>query len=193
MNILVFNPGSNSLKAGIVACQPGQRAASAGIKLVEIIVEGIGKQAKLSVYDGKTLTESQSLEAPDFNYAAANILDWLEKRGQHSTPGWKLNEIDAAGIRVVHGGAKFSQPTPITNELEGEIQSLSKWAPLHNRRSLELLPAIKHRLRKTPLFAVFDTAFHRTIPEPAAFYPIPLELSQKHGRIVDDHGGEESS
>lgn len=189
MNILVFNPGSNSLKSGIVDCRPGQRAASAGTKLVEIIVEGIGKEARLSVYDGKKLTETQPLEAPDFNHATAKILDWLDERGQQSTPRWNLSEIAAAGIRVVHGGANFSQPTPITDEVEREIESLSKWAPLHNRRSLELLPALTKRLRNLPLFAVFDTAFHRTIPEPAALYPIPLELSRKHGiRRYGFHG-----
>jgi acetate kinase len=189
MNILVFNPGSNSLKAGVIGCAPGQRAASAATKLVEVIVEGIGKQAKLAVYDGKKLTDTQPLEAPDFNHAAAKILDWLDKRGQQSTPAWSLTEIAAAGVRVVHGGAGFSEPTPITNEVESEIESLAKWAPLHNRRSLEVIPALKQRLRNIPLFAVFDTAFHRTIPEPAALYPIPLALSHKHGiRRYGFHG-----
>jgi acetate kinase len=180
MDILVFNPGSNSLKAGIVACQPGQRAASAGSKLIEIIVEGIGKQAKLSVYDGKKLAETQPLEAADFDQAARKILDWLDERGQRSKPGWTLTEIAAAGVRVVHGGAKFSQPTPIDANIESEIESLAKWAPLHNRRSLKIIPALKQRLGNVPLFAVFDTAFHRTIPDHAALYAIPPELSRKH-------------
>jgi acetate kinase len=189
VNILVLNPGSNSLKAGIVTCRPGQRAASAGAKLVEIIVEGIGKQAKLSVYEGKKLTETQPLEAADFNHAAAKILDWLDQRGQHSKPGWQLSDIAATGVRVVHGGAKFSQPTPIDADVEREIEELAKWAPLHNHRSLEILPALKHRLRNTPLFAVFDTAFHRTIPDHAGLYAIPLALAHKHGvRRYGFHG-----
>ena len=76
MNALVLNPGSNSLKAGIVSCSPDQRSASEEKKLVELIVEGIGKQAKLSVYDGKKIAHSEPIQAASFEEACAKTLDW---------------------------------------------------------------------------------------------------------------------
>ena len=180
MQILVFNPGSNSLKAGIVACHAGQRFASGGEKLVEVIAEGIGKDAKLSVYRGKSIAHSEALRAHDFKEAAAGILDWLEKSGSSQKSGWKLDRTDAIGIRVVHGGDLFTCPTELTPEVERAIAVLAKWAPLHNQRSLEILAPIRHRFARLRLFAVFDTAFHSGIPPWAAMYAIPYELSQKH-------------
>ncbi|HLY43223.1 MAG TPA: acetate/propionate family kinase [Terracidiphilus sp.] len=180
MEILVFNPGSNSLKAGIVMCRPEQRSASAGEKLVEVIAEGIGKDGKLSVYRGKSIEHSEPLAAHDFKEAAAGILGWLAKSGSSQKPGWDLDRIDAIGIRVVHGGDRFTGPARLTEEVERAIADFAKWAPLHNRRSLEILEPIRDRFSGLPLFAVFDTAFHRTIPPRAAFYAIPYELSEKH-------------
>lgn len=180
MHILVFNPGSNSLKAGIVACRPGQPSASAGRKLVEVIAEGIGKDAKLSLYNGKSIAHTEPIHANDFNQAAAGILNWLQKSGSSQRPGWNLDSIDGMGIRVVHGGGRFTQPAALTSGVEHAIAEFAKWAPLHNRRSLEILPPIRDRFRGVPVFAVFDTAFHHTIPPRAAMYAIPYELSQKH-------------
>lgn len=180
MQILVFNPGSNSLKAGIVACERMQRFASGGKKLVEVIVEGIGKDATLSVYRGKSIEHSEPLRARDFKEAVAELLKWLEKSGAAQKPGWNLDQVGGVGIRVVHGGDRFSGPTQLTSEVEQAIVDLAKWAPLHNRRSLEILPTIRDRFAGLPLLAVFDTAFHQTIPPRAAFYAIPYELSKKH-------------
>jgi acetate kinase len=182
--VLVVNPGSNSLKAGIVRCRPGQRSASEGTKLVEVIVEGIGKDPKLSLYRGKDIERSESIIASNFEQASRSILGWLE-----SQSGWKLNDLDCAGVRVVHGGAQFKRPSPMTSKVEEQITELAKWAPLHNPRSIEVLPAIRQRLPRLETYAVFDTSFHSTIPDAAGLYPIPLELSQKHGiRRYGFHG-----
>jgi acetate kinase len=188
MNALVFNPGSNSLKAGIVRCQSGQWTASDGTKLVEVILEGIGKQAKLSVYRGKKIAHSEPVDAPDFEGAATAILSWLDARSTQRA-NWDLNNIEFVGIRVVHGGARFLEPAMVTAEVEKEILELAKWAPLHNRNSIAILPSIRNRFPSIPVLAAFDTSFHRTIPTTAALYAIPFELSQKHSiRRYGFHG-----
>jgi acetate kinase len=187
MDILVFNPGSNSLKAGIVACSDGQQAAADGVKRVEVIAEGIGAEAKLSVYNGKKIASTVPLEAADFKEAAAGILDWLDREGAQQ--GWDLYRVGCVGVRVVHGGSRFTQPAEITEEVEREIVELGKWAPLHNHRSVEILEPLRKHFAQIPIYAVFDTAFHATIPPRAAFYGIPFELSKKHGiRRYGFHG-----
>ena len=84
------------------------------------------------------------------------------------------------GVRVVHGGAGFTEPTEITADVEREISELRKWAPLHNQRSVEILQPLRRRFTEVPIFAVFDTAFHRTIPSAAGLYAIPFDLSEKY-------------
>jgi acetate kinase len=189
MNVLVFNPGSNSLKAGIVECSRGQRSASDGVKRVEVIVEGIGADAKLSVYKGKKIESSTPIEARDFEAGAQSILGWLEREGGRQEPGWSLDELSCVGVRVVHGGGEFTQPTNITADVEREISALGKWAPLHNHRSIEILAPLRGRFAHIPIYAVFDTAFHATIPPKAGLYGIPFDLSRKYGiRRYGFHG-----
>ena len=180
MDILVFNPGGNSLKAGIVRCPPGHRSATDCAKLVEVIVEGIGKDARLSLYRGKHIARSEQIPAGDFRQAAHSILEWFEKESRNTASGWDLAAIAALGVRVVHGGASFTRPVPIDGGVEKEIVELARWAPLHNPRSVEILPAARERFPALPIYAVFDTAFHATIPHRAALYAIPYELSEKH-------------
>jgi len=189
MVALVFNPGSNSLKAGIVCCHPGQRSASEGTALVEVIVESIGKQPKLSVYQRKKISSSESIAGDSFEEAGAEILNWLDSNSTTHDPQWRMDEVDCICVRVVHGGWKFTQPVEITSDVEREIKALSRWAPLHNQRSIEILPPLKRRFPKATIYAVFDTAFHSTIPLKASLYAIPFELTQKHNiRRYGFHG-----
>jgi acetate kinase len=181
MDVLVFNPGGNSLKAGIVSCEPQERCASDAAKTVEVIVEGIGQQPTLGVYRGKEIAHSEPIAADNIEEAAESILDWLENYAETAQLRWRLRDTNCIGVRVVHGGSHFTAATEITSKVETEIADLAKWAPLHNRRSLEILPALRRRAPETPIYAVFDTAFHSTIPPKASLYAIPFELSQKHG------------
>ncbi len=174
MNVLVINPGGNSLKAEVVSCDPAEKSASDARYLKSVIVEGIGKEGKLSEYNGKAIAHSEPIEAPDYKTAAANILAWLHSQ----LPSF--SDCKLVGVRVVHGGPHFCGPVQITAEVERAIVEFEKWAPLHNQRSIEILPAIRDRFPGVPIFAVFDTAFHRTIPDFAATYAIPYELGQKH-------------
>jgi acetate kinase len=184
MNVLVLNPGGNSLKVELICCSPEQQFAFEGSKLVSLTVEGIGKKPCLSVLRGKEVTHSEEIEAKDYGAAAANIFSWLleEKHIGRS-------DIECVGLRVVHGGRRFAEAAVITAEVEQEIRAYERLAPLHNKSSIELLEPIRRRLGDVPLYAVFDTAFHRTIPEVASLYAIPTGLAEKHGiRRFGFHG-----
>jgi acetate kinase len=184
MNVLVTNPGGNSLKVEIVSCSPTQKLASEGKRLVSLILEGIGKKPCLSVLNGKNPSHTEPIEAKDYGQAAASIFRWLEK--EKHIP---LKDIRCVGVRVVHGGRSFAGATRVTAEVEREIHSFERLAPLHNKSSLQLFEPIRSRLGDVPLYAVFDTAFHRTIPDTASLYAIPTELADKHGiRRFGFHG-----
>ncbi len=86
---------------------------------------------------------------------------------------------DAVGHRVVHGGRRFQQPTLITEPVERAIEELSTLAPLHNRRALEEIRRAREALPDVPHVAVFDTAFHRTMPPAAATYAIPARWREE--------------
>jgi acetate kinase len=184
MNILVMNPGGNSLKAEVVSCSPTQAHAFEGKKLVSVILEGIGKEPCLSVLEEKKTSHTEPMQARDYGEAAASLFSWLEQRRQIAA-----KDIQRIGIRVVHGGRLFSEATKITPEVEGAIHNFERLAPLHNKSSLELIEPIRRTLGETPLYAVFDTAFHRTIPEVASLYAIPTGLAEKHNiRRFGFHG-----
>jgi acetate kinase len=121
MNVLVMNPGGNSLKVEIVSCSPTQQLASVGKKLVSLILEGIGKTPYLSVLDGKNPSHTEPISAKDYGEAAAKIFRWLENK-KHIP----LEDIHCVGVRVVHGGRTFSRATRVTAEVEHEINSFER-------------------------------------------------------------------
>ncbi len=166
MNILVLNSGSSSIKFAIYQVN--------GLNLVcHGLVEGIGtKLAKGIVKTPKAVSEM--LE--DATHREA--LEWVT--GQLSSLGFTANSMLGVGHRVVHGGEKFQDSQIIDSQNITQLQSISNLAPLHNPANLmgieamnELYPALKN-------IAVFDTAFHQTMPPKAFLYPIPYELYSKH-------------
>ena len=173
MQILVFNPGSNSLKAAIVDCDPGEHSASAAAERASLSVEGLDKEARLLWSPGKPEAGSEPVEAKTYDGAAERILDWFEQKSQ-------LRGVDRVAIRVVHGGPNLTSPAEMTEDVVAQIEALESLAPLHNRASLEVLTVLRRRVAGVPILAVFDSAFHHAIPEEAALYAIPPELSQKH-------------
>ncbi|MGI8458340.1 MAG: acetate kinase [Propionibacteriaceae bacterium] len=163
-SVLVINSGSSSLKYQVV--DPGS-----GVIHAKGLVERIGESGT-------------SPAVPDHRAAMALMADQL------SAAGVDLRAtVSAVGHRVVHGGARFSQPTVIADDVVEEIEQLSSLAPLHNppavagiRAAQQLLPDVAH-------VAVFDTAFFATLPEPARTYAIPTEIIQKLGiRRYGFHG-----
>src|SRR5580698_181780 len=133
MNVLVMNPGGNSLKVEVVSCAPTQQLASEGKKLASVILEGIGKDPCLSVMQGRETIHTQPMRAKDLGEGAISIFSWLEE--EKHIP---LRDIACIGVRVVHGGARFSAATRVAADVEREIHDFERLAPLHNKSSLEL-------------------------------------------------------
>jgi acetate kinase len=178
MDLLVFNPGGNSLKIELVRCDPSQRHAFEGRKLLSVSIEGIGKTAQLSRFEGKKAVHSEPIVASNFADAAECFLAWHETHADEGLPS--LAAIRAVVVRVVHGGPEFDLPVLIDSQVEREIIDLEKLAPLHNKSSVEVLSPIRQRLPGLPIYAVFDTAFHRTIPDYASTYGIPLTIAKEY-------------
>ncbi|HIA02532.1 MAG TPA: acetate/propionate family kinase [Myxococcales bacterium] len=167
MRVLVVNCGSSSIKAAVLDSESGERQA-------DISVERLGTSACIAL-DGST---EIALPGYDHGRALAELL-----------PRLAAAEPTAVGHRVVHGGERFSAPAEIDNELEAELESLSPLAPLHNPANLAGIRAARLCLPDIPHVAVFDTAFHSTLPRRAQRYALPLELTQKHGlRRYGFHG-----
>ena len=175
VDILVVNCGSSSLKLRLLAVD-----ARSATSRAEGAVEAIGPGAVL------TLRVAGEREVR----RAAPILDWHSALGQLlDLLGPEVREaIDGVGHRVVHGGT-FTQPAVIDDSVVAAIAAARRLAPLHNGPSLEGIQAAREHLHGVPMVAVFDTAFHATMPAVAAEYALPQELSLKHGvRRYGYHG-----
>jgi acetate kinase len=155
--------------------------------LLKGIVEKIGLEAsflKLECNGDKTKLD---IDVPEHTKGIEKILDILvsEEHGVIKSH----DEIDAVGHRVAHGGEKFSHSALITDEVIKEIEGVSDLAPLHNPNNLKGIYAIQKLLPKAPQVAVFDTAFHQTMPDYAYMYGLPYDMYKKHGvRRYGFHG-----
>jgi len=172
MNILVINSGSATLKLDVLELSP---AAGQPRRIAQARVEQFGSAASVhfSIVEGRTLKETRSV--PDHPAALQLFLDWLRREND------AVLDIAAVGHRVVHGGSKFSASTLLTPEALSGLESLNALAPLHNPPALAGIRAARVVFGPdVPMVAVFDTAFHRTLPEHAATYALPHELARRH-------------
>lgn len=165
MKVLVINCGSSSLKYQLIDSETEQALASG-------LCERIGIDGQLThKVDGKKIKDEEKIAMPDHEVAAKIVLDQLiaEEYGVIAS----LDEINAVGHRVVHGGEKFASSVIITEEVIAAIEECNDLAPLHNPANLIGIRACQKVLPKVPMVAVFDTAFHQTMPEKAYMYGIP--------------------
>lgn len=149
--------------------------------LVERI--GLSKSIFTMEYNG---TKHEFVEdIPNHKVAVERLLESLTSSGVIRS----LEEINAVGHRVVHGGERFSDSVKITNEVMKAIDEVSELAPLHNPANLTGINAFKRILPNVPMVAVFDTAFHQTMPESSYLYSLPYAYYQKYGiRKYGFHG-----
>jgi acetate kinase len=173
MQVLVINSGSSSIKfrvvevvkeaSGVLAVRPA---------LLQGAVTGIGGVARFEVTGREAQRSTSALEIRDHGQASRILFENLA----HS-----LSEIEAVGHRVVHGGDQYVSSTMITEQVEAGIDALSELAPLHNPSCLAGIRGARAAFGSTlPMVAVFDTAFHQTMPEVARQYAIPVELAERH-------------
>lgn len=177
MKILVLNCGSSSLKFQIIEKIP----EDAYRKLSRGNIRCIGGEATFDFQISGGSPNSGKISARDHEDAVRFVFNWLSS-GEHSFSGSEMSyDIDAVGHRVVHGGTRFTAPVLIDNGVIGEIESLNDLAPLHNPVCVKGIRATRSILGDSvPMVAVFDTAFHHTIPEYASTYALPHEISIKH-------------
>lgn len=170
--VLVVNSGSSSFKYQLIDTASG--AALAG-GLVERIGEPMGVATHTDVVDGGR-TATRELPIPDHAAGFQVMLDTFATEG----PSLELHAPVAVGHRVVHGGARYVTPTLITDDVEAGIDELAVLAPLHNPGALQGIRAARRAFPDLPHVAVFDTAYHRTLPPEAYTYAIDRELAAEH-------------
>ena len=169
MNVLVINAGSSSLKYQLLNPATGDLLAKG-------LCERIGIDGKFTYkpqVEGKEKLDAVDVAMPTHAEAIAAVLDALvdPKNGVISS----MKEIDAVGHRVVHGGEKFASSVVITDEVMAAIEECNPLAPLHNPANIIGIKACQEKMPGVPMVAVFDTAFHQTMPAKAYTYAIPYE------------------
>ena len=181
MKVLVINCGSSSLKYQLINMENEESLAQG---LVERIgIEGSVLTQKVPGKD-KYIIEQPMADHKD---AIKLVLDALvdEAHGVIAS----MDEISAVGHRVVHGGEKYAESVLINDEVMASLEECVKLAPLHNPANIIGINACKSLMPSTPMVAVFDTAFHQTMPKTAYIYPLPYELYENHGiRKYGFHG-----
>lgn len=180
MKILVLNSGSSSLKYQVIDTEIGEM-------LVKGYYERIGQVGAFLTH--KVNGEKHHFEHPAKNHEKA--IQFVMKRltSDHYGVFKSLDELDAIGHRVVHGGEQFKDAVLITDEVIQEIKENAMLAPLHNPAAILGIEACQKVVPNKPMVAVFDTAFHQTISKEKYIYPIPYEYYEKyHVRKYGFHG-----
>ncbi|MGZ8494370.1 MAG: acetate/propionate family kinase [Candidatus Binatia bacterium] len=170
MKVLVLNCGSSTLKFQVVESD----GLAESRKLARGIVDRIGGPAAYSFKTDSGAPEEKALAVANHEVAVRLVIDWLRSQPE-------LRAIDAVGHRVVHGADRFADSVLIDDAVIAELEALCEIAPLHNPGAVSGIRAARRILGDAvPMVAAFDTSFHHMIPEQAALYAIPYELSQKH-------------
>lgn len=174
MKVLVINCGSSSLKYQLIEVDKNQ-----------VMARGLADRVGLQLYEKASLTHrvddkvwKYNVDMPDHYRAMEEVAKVLI----HPEMGVikSLEEIDAVGHRVVHGGERFTRSVLIDKEVEKAIEECANLAPLHNPPNLSGIRAAKALLPNVPHIAVFDTAFHSTIPPYAYIYALPYEFYERY-------------
>ena len=170
--ILVLNSGSSSLKYQVIDMETEKTLAQGNF-------ERIGQPRSFVTHKVNGVKHKFEREAKNHEQAISFVLNRLTNK--HYGVLESLDELVAIGHRVVHGGEKFSKPVLITDEVIEEIKECSSLAPLHNPAAVLGMEACRKIVPDMKMVAVFDTAFHQTLPKERYIYPIPYEYYEKYG------------
>ncbi|MED1203194.1 acetate kinase [Heyndrickxia acidicola] len=176
--IIAINAGSSSLKFQLFE-MPEEHVIAKGI------IERIGLNDSIFTLTVNGEKYTDTLDIPNHAAAVNMLLDKLTSKDIIKS----LNEIEGVGHRVVHGGELFRDSVVVTEKVVKQIEGLSDLAPLHNPANLTGIIAFQKALPEVPEVAVFDTAFHQTMPENSFLYSLPYEYYKKYGiRKYGFHG-----
>jgi acetate kinase len=170
-NVLICNAGSSSIKFSLIEAARERLIAQADI-------EWAGGSGSLCVRRGEQPAVRKQLSLASHADAVTHALAELS-----------LENVQAVGHRVVHGGDRYTAAVRITPEVVNDIQKLAELAPLHNSASLQVIDAVQRILPRVPQVAAFDTAFHATMSDAARTYPLPYLWTSDWGlRRYGFHG-----
>ena len=167
--VLVLNAGSSSLKYRLLDGSTGAAEASG-------TVEQIGEDSGTLTHTVGGEEHAEERRIADFEDALRSALDAFDRHG----PAIGTSGLAAVGHRVVHGGDLFSEPAVVDDRLLATVEDLVPLAPLHNPANLEGLRVARRLFPDVPQVAVFDTAFHQTMPEHAYTYAVPVAWREEH-------------
>ncbi len=168
-HVLVINSGSSSIKYQLVDVTSGDALASG-------IVERIGLEVGRVKHEGPSGETVLEQAVPDHETGMRLVLDLFEEQG----PQLREADLTAVGHRIVQGGDVFDGPAVIDDEVLAQIDALSPLAPLHNPANVAGVKAARHAFPGVPHVAVFDTAFHRTMPPAAYTYAIDRQVAEQY-------------
>ena len=172
MNVLVINCGSSSLKYQLISSDTEEVLAKGLCERIGIEGSAITHQPA-----GKDKVTTK-VDMPDHTAAVKYVIEKLTDPSVGVVGS--LDEIDAVGHRIVHGGEKFNTSVVISDEVIKAIEECNDLAPLHNPANLIGINACKKLMPNVPMVAVFDTAFHQTMPKKAFLYGLPYEYYEKY-------------
>jgi acetate kinase len=181
MNVLVLNCGSSSVKFQLIATNLDLIAQNADRRLAKGTIERIGGEAIISLQvEGREPQRSTS-SLRDINAAVDFIARWAASPESGIEQIKSIGDIQAVGHRVVHGGERFKQSVLITDDVVRAVEDCIELAPLHNPANLTGISATRKLFGEgLPQVAVFDTAFHQTLPDHAFLYALPYQLYRRY-------------
>ena len=180
MNVLVLNCGSSSVKFQLIATDLERMEQDADKRLAHGLIERVGGAGIVTfIAEGKPPRRFAE-PVRDTRAAVEMILRWAVSEDSGVNEVQTVADIHAVGHRVVHGGEQFTKSALITDEVLRGIEDCIELAPLHNPANIQGILAARAALGGVPQVAVFDTAFHQTLPEHAYLYALPYQLYRRH-------------
>lgn len=181
MNILVLNCGSSSLKFQLIATDADRIRQNTDECLAHGAIERIGGASLLTFQKRGGLPERSTAPLRNTTAAVEGVLRWISAEGSGVAEINSIADIDAVGHRVVHGGEHFTRSMRLSAEVLRGIEDCIELAPLHNPANLNGIQGVTEVLGPgVPQVAVFDTAFHQTLPEHAYLYALPYQFYRRH-------------
>ena len=181
MNVLVLNCGSSSLKFQLIETDAGRIKNDDDRRLAHGQIERIGGAAIITFAAEGEPVQRSAEPIKDMRTAVGLVLRWIAGDESGIEEIKSLADISAVGHRVVHGGEKFTRSVLITDEVLRGIEDCIELAPLHNPANIKGIQSVREILGKgVPQAAVFDTAFHQTLPEHAYLYALPYQFYRRH-------------
>lgn len=181
MNVLVLNCGSSSVKFQLIATDLERIAQNTDVRLAHGVIERVGGAGVITFTAEGSAPQRSAAPVRDTRAAVEMILRWVISDESGVSAVSSVADVQAVGHRVVHGGEHFTSSVLISDEVLRGIEDCIELAPLHNPANIEGITAARASLGAgVPQVAVFDTAFHQTLPEHAYLYALPYQLYRRH-------------